>query len=183
MRPHQSISLCERYVPQLFNIPMNVGLRWQPVWTASPVPFKYGPGDIFYPFAPGFVFNINYGIRLFSVGRRIPADQGRFLASGCLQWRLTYFNSDHISFLPVLSILVKGSQIRTKSRIRGRSTRYPPILSRDSLSRQRFSHPCLLFLVDWAHFPLIKWSTVNPFFHGGCPYKEGYFGWYRIAPD
>lgn len=165
---------------------MNVGLRWQPVWTASPVPFKYGPGDIFYPFAPydvGFVFNINYGIRLFSVGRRIPADQGRFLASGCLQWRLTYFNSDHISFLPVLSILVKGSQIRTKSRIRGRSTRYPPILSRDSLSRQRFSHPCLLFLVDWAHFPLIKWSTVNPFFHGGCPYKEGYFGWYRIAPD
>jgi hypothetical protein len=34
------VLLCKRYIRRMFDIPMDVGLCWYPVWTSPPVPFK-----------------------------------------------------------------------------------------------------------------------------------------------
>lgn len=34
------VLLCKRSIRRMFEIPMDVGLWWYPVWTSSPVPFK-----------------------------------------------------------------------------------------------------------------------------------------------
>jgi len=34
------VLLCKRSIRRMFEIPMDVGLCWYPVWTSSPVPFK-----------------------------------------------------------------------------------------------------------------------------------------------
>lgn len=38
-----SISLTERYIPRCFEIPMNLGFRWVPMWTASSVRTQKNP--------------------------------------------------------------------------------------------------------------------------------------------
>lgn len=34
------VLLCKQYIRRMFDIPIDVGLCWYPVWTSSPVPFK-----------------------------------------------------------------------------------------------------------------------------------------------
>lgn len=150
-------------------------------------PIQVWPRGYFLSLCPlwcGICFQYKLWDKAVLLGAQDPGRPGAISRIWLFTVAIYIFQLFSYFFLPRIIYPCKGGQIRTLSRIRGRSTRYPPIWSRDSLSRQRFSHPCLLFLVDWAHFPLIKWSTYRQsFFPGGCPYKEGYFGWYRIAPE
>ena len=54
------VLLCKRYIRRMFDIPMDVGLCWYPVWTSKPSTFQIEPfrALFFSPFFPGFLFHI-----------------------------------------------------------------------------------------------------------------------------
>lgn len=43
-------TLIERYIPKVREIPLITGLKWLPMWSASPVPYKFVPGKMESPF-------------------------------------------------------------------------------------------------------------------------------------
>lgn len=54
------VLLCKRYIRRMFDIPMDVGLCWYPVWTSVASTFQIEPlrALFFSLFFPGFLFHI-----------------------------------------------------------------------------------------------------------------------------
>lgn len=90
------VRLAERYISRCFEIPMNLGFRWVPMWTASSVRTQKNPYNPSIngssPFYCGMYFPYRYGIKLASCTLRPAILRFRTVVFGLSN--MTFVNGD-----------------------------------------------------------------------------------------